>query len=77
MTKITEKMVLPVLNVITLNIGNLKNDRTYKWCRDATTSITNYLGRNQFITESQWNLLRKIERQVLNETKVNLVTSKS
>jgi hypothetical protein len=73
--KITEKMVLPVLDVITLNIMNLEN-REYVWCKKTVASITDYLGRNRFITQAQWDILLKIKRQVLSKSKINLVASK-
>ena len=39
--KMNEKMVIPVLDVITLNITNLE-DREYKWCKNTVISITNF-----------------------------------
>ena len=67
--KMNEKMVIPVLDVITLNITNLE-DREYKWCKNTVISITNFLNKNKFITQAQWDILLKIKRQVLSKTKI-------
>ena len=67
-TKITEKSVMPHLEIITTNLHHV-NGKQFEYCSSITNSMITFLERYKYLTEKQFHLLLKIKKIIVDKIK--------